>query len=58
MTGAFCDIRPANWCVSEQYKLYLQSPDLLWNPELSYYIKLIARLTESKALTYVAVIKL
>uniref|UniRef100_A0A1I8MQB3 Mediator of RNA polymerase II transcription subunit 23 n=1 Tax=Musca domestica TaxID=7370 RepID=A0A1I8MQB3_MUSDO len=47
VTGAFCDIRPANWCVSEQYKLYLQSPDLLWNPELSYYIKLIARLTET-----------
>ncbi|XP_061399738.1 mediator of RNA polymerase II transcription subunit 23 [Musca vetustissima] len=47
LTGAFADIRPANWCVSEPYKLYLQSPDFLWNPELSYYIKLIQRLTDT-----------
>ncbi|XP_075165990.1 mediator complex subunit 23 [Haematobia irritans] len=47
VTGSFCDIRPSNWCVSEQYKLYLQSQDLLWNPELSYYMKLITRLAET-----------
>uniref|UniRef100_A0A1A9X3H6 Mediator of RNA polymerase II transcription subunit 23 n=1 Tax=Glossina brevipalpis TaxID=37001 RepID=A0A1A9X3H6_9MUSC len=47
ITGAFCDIRSPTWCVSEQYKMFLQSPDLLWNPELTYYINIIRRLAET-----------
>lgn len=48
ITSAFSEIRPANWSVSEPYKVYLQSQDTLWTPELSYYMNLIRRLAESE----------
>jgi len=48
ITSAFSEIRPPNWSVSEPYKVYLQSQDSLWTPELSYYMSLIRRLADSK----------
>ncbi|XP_053964046.1 mediator of RNA polymerase II transcription subunit 23 [Anastrepha ludens] len=47
ITGAFCDIRPPNWCVSEPYKIFMQNQELLWNPELNYYINLVRRLSDT-----------
>ena len=47
--GAFKDIRPHNWCLSEKYKTYLhQSPDdLTWIPDHDYYIHMVSRLVNS-----------
>ncbi|CAG5128947.1 unnamed protein product, partial [Candidula unifasciata] len=44
--GAFNDIRPENWCLSDDYLQYLRRPqeESVWAPEPEYYIKLIARL--------------
>ncbi|XP_037947513.1 mediator of RNA polymerase II transcription subunit 23-like [Teleopsis dalmanni] len=47
ITGAFTDIRPPYWCLSDPYKTFLQNQELLWNPELSYYIQLIRRLSDT-----------
>ncbi|KAH8305992.1 hypothetical protein KR018_009354 [Drosophila ironensis] len=47
ITGAFSEIRPPNWSVSEPYKVFLQNQDLMWTPELSYYMSLIRRLADT-----------
>lgn len=49
--GALADIRPPNWALTEQYQLYVQSPDteaVIWIPELSYYISLMRRFIDSE----------
>jgi hypothetical protein len=48
-TGAFKDIRPANWCLSEQYRNYLQQPadELSWRPDHDYYVHMVSRLVNS-----------
>ncbi|KAL4235920.1 Mediator of RNA polymerase II transcription subunit 23 [Mactra antiquata] len=43
------DIHPKNWCLTENYQLYLQmSADATnWTPEQDYYIQLIGRLVDT-----------
>lgn len=51
--GALSDIRPPNWALTEQYQLYVQSPDtdtVIWTPELTYYISVMRRFIDSKNL--------
>lgn len=43
----FKDIRPANWVLSEPFTEYLQSNELLFNPEMPYYIGLVRRLADA-----------
>ncbi|XP_015787237.1 mediator of RNA polymerase II transcription subunit 23 [Tetranychus urticae] len=47
--GAFKDIKPANWAVTDAYLNYMKRPveDLAWNPELDYYFKLISRVVDT-----------
>ena len=54
--GAFKDVRPANWAMSEPYITYMQrqqeessngSGNGSWNPDLDYYIKLLGRLVDT-----------
>ena len=49
--GAFKDIRPPNWCLSDEYKTYLQQPatdvEQQWKPEHDYYILMVSRLVSS-----------
>lgn len=47
--GAFKDVRPSNWAMSEAYLNYMNKPadDVTWNDELDYYIKLIGRLVDT-----------
>ena len=47
--GAFKDVRPSNWAMSETYLAYMAkgSDDLSWNDDLDYYIKLIGRLVDT-----------
>ncbi|KAK7100374.1 mediator of RNA polymerase II transcription subunit 23-like isoform X2 [Littorina saxatilis] len=47
--GAFKEIRPPNWCLSEEYKTYLQQPadDLSWKPDHDYYINMVSRLVNT-----------
>ncbi|XP_013404828.1 mediator of RNA polymerase II transcription subunit 23 [Lingula anatina] len=49
--GAFKDIYPATWCVSEDYVSYMQRPadDIDWVPSEEYYIKLLARIVDTIA---------
>lgn len=48
ITGAFKDIKPANWCFSESFNQYLKGQtEEGWKPNLSYYIKLIGRLVDA-----------
>ncbi|KAL3868089.1 hypothetical protein ACJMK2_040926 [Sinanodonta woodiana] len=49
--GALSDIRPSNWCLSEEYQRYLQMPAdaLTWVPEQDYYIKMVGRLVDTVA---------
>ncbi|KAK0059322.1 mediator of RNA polymerase II transcription subunit 23-like isoform X2 [Biomphalaria pfeifferi] len=44
--GAFNDIRPENWCLSDDYLSYLKKSqdESGWTPDHEYYIKLINRL--------------
>ncbi|XP_012943009.1 mediator of RNA polymerase II transcription subunit 23 [Aplysia californica] len=44
--GAFSDIRPDTWCLSDEYVHYSKrsQEELAWTPEPEYYIKLISRL--------------
>ncbi|KAH9498459.1 Mediator of RNA polymerase II transcription subunit 23 [Bulinus truncatus] len=44
--GAFNDIRPENWCLSDDYLMYLKKSqeESGWTPDHEYYIKLISRL--------------
>lgn len=44
----FKDIRPANWVLSEPFTEYLQSNELLFNPEMPYYIGLVRRLADGE----------
>ncbi|KAK3781044.1 hypothetical protein RRG08_046348 [Elysia crispata] len=47
--GAFNDIRPENWCLSEDYLQYLKRPqeESAWVPDQDYYIRLISRLRKT-----------
>ncbi|KAL8625637.1 hypothetical protein ACOMHN_043912 [Nucella lapillus] len=48
--GAFKEIRPPNWCLSEEYKNYLQQPadtEVPWNPDHDYYIHMVSRLVNT-----------
>ncbi|XP_046366598.1 mediator of RNA polymerase II transcription subunit 23-like isoform X3 [Haliotis rufescens] len=49
IAGAFKEIRPPNWCLSEDYNRLLQMPhdDLSWIPDQDYYVRLIARLVDT-----------
>lgn len=49
LAGAFNDIRPENWCLSDDYLQYLRrsQDEAAWIPEPEYYIKLISRLRSS-----------
>lgn len=55
IVGAFQDIKPANWCLSEGYTQYLQKSAAAsnqqtqeeWIPNAEYYRKLIARLVKT-----------
>lgn len=49
LSGSLKDIRPANWCLSEDYQSYLQRPadDTNWVPEQEYYMKMVGRLVDS-----------
>ncbi|CAH1789085.1 unnamed protein product [Owenia fusiformis] len=49
--GAMEEIRPTNWCLSQDYLQYMQRPpdDINWIPEEEYYMKLVARLVNTVA---------
>lgn len=53
IVGAFSDLRPPNWCLSESFTQYLQKsssnnqPVEEWIPNQDYYRKLIGRLMET-----------
>lgn len=50
------DVRPLNWALTEPFQMNYISPqfpdintnEVLWNPEISYYIILVRRLIESE----------
>nr|KAG5705861.1 hypothetical protein BaRGS_030751 [Batillaria attramentaria] len=47
--GAFKDIRPPNWCLSEEYQRYLQQQpdDSSWKPDHDYFVDIVSRLVNS-----------
>ncbi|PVD23184.1 hypothetical protein C0Q70_16447 [Pomacea canaliculata] len=47
--GAFKDIRPSNWCLSEKYQGYLSQPadDSSWKPDHEYYVHMVSRLVNT-----------
>lgn len=52
IVGAFSDIRPPNWCLSESFIDYLKlstssQEEVDWKPPADYYRKLISRLVET-----------
>lgn len=49
IVGALKEIRPPNWCLTEDYQNYLQKPadDLTWIPDQDYYIRLVGRLVDT-----------
>ena len=44
--GSLKDLKPANWCLSEDYLAYLTRPDENWTPNQDYYVRLIGRLVD------------
>ena len=48
-SGSLKDIKPPNWCLTEDCNKYLAKPndDTDWAPEQEYYIKLIGRLVDN-----------
>lgn len=53
-SGAFKDIRPSNWCLSEKYQGYLSQPadDSSWKPDHEYYVHMVSRLVNSILVAY------
>ncbi|XP_029639982.1 mediator of RNA polymerase II transcription subunit 23 [Octopus sinensis] len=49
IVGALKEIRPPNWCLTEDYQNYLLKPsdDLTWIPDQEYYIRLVGRLVNT-----------
>ena len=49
LSGSLKDIKPPNWCLTEDCNKYLARPndDTDWVPEQEYYIKLIGRLVDN-----------
>jgi len=47
MLGAFKDLKPHNWCLTEDFMQYTQQEDHKWVPDADYYIRLISRLVDS-----------
>jgi len=47
MLGAFKDLKPHNWCLSDDYLQYMQQDEQNWLPDADYYIRLISRLVDS-----------
>ena len=45
--GAFKDLKPRNWCLTEDYLQYTQQDEPKWTPNADYYIHLISRLVDS-----------
>jgi len=45
--GAFKDLKPHNWCLTEDYLEYTQQEDTKWVPDADYYMRLISRLVDS-----------
>ncbi|KAK7495937.1 hypothetical protein BaRGS_00012927 [Batillaria attramentaria] len=47
--GAFKDIRPPNWCLSEEYQRYLQQQpdDSSWKPDHDYFVDIVSRLVNT-----------
>lgn len=57
--GSLREIRAPGWALSEAYQIYMtRSTDtaVAWIPELDYYIRLVQRIVESKAITYITYI--
>jgi len=46
-TGAFKDLKPPNWCLTEEYLQYTQQEDAKWVPDVDYYMRLVSRLVDS-----------
>ena len=46
-TGAFKDLKPHNWCLTEEYLQYTQQDDPKWLPDADYYMRLVSRLVDS-----------
>jgi len=49
--GAFKDIKPPHWAVSEEYSEYINTEnpdDTSWSPELKYYTSIISRFVDGK----------
>ncbi|KAL5016931.1 hypothetical protein ScPMuIL_006520 [Solemya velum] len=52
IVGALKDTsRPPNWCLSDNFIKYTQSPadNINWLPEMDYYVKLVGRLVDTMA---------
>lgn len=47
IVGAFSDIRPSNWCLSEEFNNYLEKNTDYWVPDQDYYRRLVGRLVET-----------
>ncbi|XP_074643703.1 mediator of RNA polymerase II transcription subunit 23-like [Tubulanus polymorphus] len=47
--GSLKEIRPNNWCLTEQYQLYMQQADddINWIPDHDYYVHIIGRLVDT-----------
>ncbi|ESO86009.1 hypothetical protein LOTGIDRAFT_167513 [Lottia gigantea] len=47
--GAFSEIRPKNWCISESYLTYLGGgmDDMEWKPDAEYYLQIAKRLSDT-----------
>jgi len=45
--GAFKELKPQNWCLTEDYLQYTQQEDTKWVPDADYYMRLISRLVDS-----------
>jgi len=46
-SGAFRDLKPPSWCLTDDYLQYMQADEQKWIPDADYYIRLISRLVDS-----------
>jgi mediator of RNA polymerase II transcription subunit 23 len=51
IVGAFKDVRPNNWAISESYQAFVEKApeETSWTPDLDYYIRLMNRLVDTLA---------
>jgi len=45
--GAFTDLKPHDWCLTDDYLHYIEQDELKWVPDADYYVRLISRLVDS-----------